>query len=131
MQTEFYIDADAAGQAVHRRSSFNAIHFKTVLKIDFFVLRHEGHADEEMRRRVAVEVDETAHRQVFIASAEDIILQKLVWYRMGSRISERQWNDVLGVMKVQGGRLDRDYLTRWARELGVEDLLGEALKAAG
>lgn len=131
MQPGFYIDAAAVDQAIHRRSSFNAIHFETVLKADFFVLKHGGHADEEMRRRIAVDVDETTHRQVFVASAEDIILQKLVWYRMGSRISERQWNDVLGVMKVQGDRLDRGYLARWAKELTVDDLLREALDAVG
>jgi hypothetical protein len=130
MQAAFYIDADAVDQAIHRRSSFNAIHLETVLKVDFFICRHGGHADEEMRRRVAVDIDETTHRRVFVASPEDIILQKLAWYRMGSRISERQWNDVLGVMKVQGGRLDRDYLSRWAKDLGVDDLLVEALAAA-
>jgi hypothetical protein len=84
-----------------------------------------------MRRRLAVAVDEVSPCKVFIAIPEDIILQKLIWHRMGARISERQWNDVLGVIKVQGDRLDRDYLNYWAQELKVADLVEEAWRNAG
>jgi len=114
MQVEFYIDRDAVAQALQRRSSFNAIHFETVQKIDFFVCRHSGHAVEEMRRRFPVVVDPVAGRTIFVATAEDVILQKLSWYRLGSQASERQWIDVVGVIKVPGARLVRDYLARWA-----------------
>jgi hypothetical protein len=62
-----------------------------------------------------------------VASAEDTLLAKLEWYRMGGEVSERQWRDVLGVLKVQAGGLDLEYLRRWARELGVDDLLERAL----
>jgi hypothetical protein len=131
MKKEFYIDEDAVLGAVRRKSSFNAIHLETVQKLDFFLHRGDGHSVEEMSRRLSVTVDEAGLRSVYIASAEDIILQKLVWFQMGSRVSERQWQDVLGVVKVQGGRLDRSYLARWAPELGVADLLDEALRTAG
>ena len=60
------------------------------------------------------------------ASAEDTLLHKLVWYRLGNEVSDRQWGDVLGVLKVQSGSLDRDYLELWARLLNVSDLLGRA-----
>jgi hypothetical protein len=62
-----------------------------------------------------------------VASAEDTLLAKLDWYRMGGEVSERQWRDVLGVLKVQAGGLDLEYMRRWARELGVDDLLERAL----
>jgi len=130
MQAEFYVDSDTVTQAVRRRSSFNAIHFETVQKIDFFIRGQDDYAREEMRRRLAVAVDEVSQCKVFIASPEDIILQKLIWYRMGARISERQWNDVLGVIKVQGDRLDRDYLNYWAQALKVADLVEEAWRNA-
>jgi hypothetical protein len=130
MQAEFYVDSDAVRRAVQTKTSFNAIHFTAVQKIDFFVRKQDDYSAEEMRRRFAVAVDETANNRVFIASPEDIILQKLVWYKMGTRISERQWTDVLGVIKVQGERLDRSYLIRWAGKLAITDLVNEALRAA-
>ena len=130
MQAEFYVDSNAVRRAVQTKTSFNAIHFTAVQKIDFFVHKQDDYSAEEMRRRFAVAVDETANNRVFIASPEDIILQKLVWYKMGSRISERQWTDVLGVIKVQGERLDRSYLIRWAEKLAITDLVNEALRAA-
>jgi hypothetical protein len=129
MRAEFYIDSDTVMQAVRRCSSFNAIHFETVQKVDFFVRRHDDYAREEMRRRLEVTVDEASESKVFIASPEDIILQKLIWYKMGARISDRQWNDVLGVIRVQGDRLDRGYLNHWARELGITDLVEEAWRS--
>lgn len=130
MQPEFYVDSNAVTQAVQLRSSFNAIHFATVQKVDSFIRKQSDYAVEQMRRSFAVAVDEAANDTIIVASPEDVILQKLVWYAMGSRISERQWNDVLGVIKVQGQRLDRDYLMRWAEKLSVADLVEEALRAA-
>ena len=64
------------------------------------------------------------------ASAEDTLLHKLVWYQLGDQVSERQWRDVLGVVKVQGTLLDRGYLERWAPVLKVSDLLLRALTEA-
>ncbi len=72
-----------------------------------------------------------AGRQFQLASPEDTILNKLEWYRQGGEVSERQWTDVLGVLKVQSKSLDRAYLLRWAVQLGVEDLLKRSLEDAG
>lgn len=62
-----------------------------------------------------------------LASAEDTVLAKLEWYQMGGGVSERQWRDVLGVLKVQGERLDWVYLRHWAGELHIADLLERVL----
>lgn len=61
-------------------------------------------------------------------SAEDVVLAKLEWFRMGGDVSERQWRDILGVLKVQQSTLDVDYLEQWAQELGVTDLMQRALE---
>ena len=69
-------------------------------------------------------------QSIFVTSPEDVILSKLEWYRMGGEVSERQWRDILGVLKTRLGELDLDYLHRWAKELNVSDLLERALKEA-
>ena len=69
-------------------------------------------------------------RRAYITSAEDIVLAKLEWYRMGGEISDRQWRDVLGVLKVQGDRLDLDYLHRMAASLDLTELLARAREEA-
>jgi hypothetical protein len=70
----------------------------------------------------------TPGRAAYFATAEDLVLSKLEWFRLGGESSDRQWGDVLGVLRVQGTALDRAYLRRWAKELDLTDLLERALK---
>jgi hypothetical protein len=79
---------------------------------------------------VRVPFSADAERFAFIASAEDTVLSKLVWYRKGNEVSEHQWRDVLGILEVQVDRLDLLYMRRWAASLDVADLLNRALVAA-
>jgi hypothetical protein len=62
-----------------------------------------------------------------LAAPEDIILNKLEWFRLGGEVSDRQWGDILGVMRVQGESLDMKYLRAWAKKLALSDLLEKAL----
>jgi hypothetical protein len=84
----------------------------------------------QFERRTPHVISSGLDRTVYVATAEDTILAKLEWYRMGGGVSERQWRDVLGVLKVQGERLDYAYLRRWAAQLSVADLLERALNEA-
>ena len=70
-------------------------------------------------------------RQYQMASPEDVILNKLDWYLQGGCVSERQWNDVLGILKIQQSSLDLEYIQSWAQTLGLQDLLLRALQDAG
>jgi hypothetical protein len=128
---DFYVDRGAALDAVRRRASFNAIHQETALKVDFFVLGDTSFDREQLARRRASPVLDAGDRTVFVSSAEDLVLRKLEWYRAGNGVSDRQWRDVLGVLKVQAGRLELAYLRRWAAVLGLGELLERALRAAG
>ena len=131
IESSFYVDEDRVREAVERRSSFNVIFLKTMFKVDIFVLPAGPLAREEMRRRKRVVLDDASGNTIDIASAEDTVLQKLAWYQKGGGVSEQQWKDLLGVLKVCGTRLDFSYLRRWAAHLGVEDPLAQALRDAG
>lgn len=127
----YYADADMISDAIQRRASFNLVHLATMLKVDVFIRRgraFDAHSFERVTRK-PLDAAEGA-RSFDITTAEDIILHKLEWYRLGDEISERQWLDLLGVLRVQGEAIDIDYLRRWAAELEVSDLLDRALRAA-
>jgi hypothetical protein len=128
---DYYLSEDAMREAVRTRSSFNLIHLATMLKIDIFVWKARPF-DQEAFRRMHEEAVDFADMGVMLSlpTPEDIILAKLEWYRLGNEISERQWNDILGVLKVQATTLDLEYLRHWAGELGVSDLLERALTEA-
>jgi hypothetical protein len=127
----FYVSPERALQAVQRRTSFNLVHLKTMIKVDVFVLKSEPLSLQEMARRQVLPVPGEPGTTLHVASAEDTILQKLLWYEKGRRVSDRQWNDILGVLKVQGAGLDFDYLKEWARRAGVDDLLRRACEDSG
>jgi hypothetical protein len=125
----FYADSEAAASAATRKAAFNVVHLETMFKVDLFVLGDTPADREEMRRRERYEVGEGGLSLAF-ASAEDTVLRKLAWYRLGNEVSDRQWRDLLGVLRVQGPRLDFGYLERGAREMGLAALLAEALAEA-
>ncbi len=75
--------------------------------------------------------EEQSSAEFYLVSPEDIILNKLDWYRLGGGVSERQWNDVIGVIKVQENSLDKEYLRHWASEMRIGDLLERVFRDAG
>jgi hypothetical protein len=130
LEESYYISSDRVRSAVRDRKSFNLIHLETAFKVDVFVLPLGAFARKAMDRRVPLEVPE-AGRVLDFCSPEDIVLSKLQWYEAGARVSDRQWYDLQGVLRLQGELLDLDYLRRWGRVLGVGELLEKALGEAG
>ncbi len=103
----YYVDADAVRDAVARRTSFNAIHLNTMMKVDVFVLKDTEYDRVAFDRMVQSKFDDSDNaRSVWIASAEDTILNKLIWFRLGQEVSQRQWRDVMGVIQVHKDALD-------------------------
>jgi hypothetical protein len=130
LEGRFYHDADTIREAVRDRTSFNVIHLDTLFKVDIFVARQDPATRQELDRRQRITVGTDPTRELVVASAEDVVAQKLYWFRLGDGVSDRQWSDALGVLKVAGERLDLDYLRKTAGLLGVEDLLEKALAEA-
>lgn len=124
VQKNFYVDSEAIRQALRHQRSFNVIHFATGFKIDIFPISAHELGPQQLKR---CQVEETAILgdpvSFPVISAEDTILVKLRWYRDGGESSERQWNDLRNIVKVQGARLDVEYLREWSRTLRVADLL--------
>jgi hypothetical protein len=112
---QFYVDADAARDAMQQRSMFNAID-RSAWKIDFILRKDRPFSVEEFSRRAAVDILDVP---VFIASPEDTIIAKLEWSKL-SGSSERQRRDVAGILATMKGELDRDYIERWVRDLDIE-----------
>lgn len=128
LQNEFFIDEEMIADAVHRNSSFNIIHRETMFKVDVFIPRPRPFQKSQLARAQRQTFDLEPRISANFASAEDANLSKLEWYRRGGEISERQWRDILGVLKTREGGLDLDYLQKWANKLKVNDLLERALK---
>jgi len=126
----FYADEDRARLAVSRGSGFNVIHLETMFKVDLFVLGDDPLARSEMSRRTKHRIGEREEESLYVASAEDTVLQKLLWYRLGRNVSDRQWRDVIGVLQVQSDGIDREYLEQWAARLELVELLEEAVVEA-
>ncbi len=128
LQEEFYLDDEMITEAIQHHSSFNIIHRETMFKVDIFIPLSRPFLQSQLAR---------AQRQTFLfekeisakfSSPEDTILAKLEWYRLGGDTSERQWRDILGVLKTRSNGLDLGYLRKWAKELKVDDILECALK---
>lgn len=123
----FYADRDMVSRAVEAGRSFNLIHLASAYKFDFFPIGNDPFGRSEMARRhmTAGTVTGLENIEFPVASPEDTILAKLVWFRKGGERSDRQWHDILGVARIQADRLDGEYLGKWAAKLGVVDLLSK------
>ena len=117
----FYVDEAQARDALGRRRQFNVIETRDACKIDLIVRKDRPFSQEELRRREMADLGPGV--EVALATAEDTILSKLEWARKAGG-SEKQIADAVGVLEVNP-KVDRAYIERWARELGIMDLWQE------
>jgi hypothetical protein len=111
---DFYIEEAAVRAAYQPPHQFNAIDSRSALKVDFWLPKPEPFDQEMLQRRTQATL---FGEPAWIATAEDVILHKLLWNRISP--SDRQLGDAAGVVAVQAGALDEHYLKQWARELNV------------
>jgi hypothetical protein len=125
-ETDYYFDLEDALQELRRRGQFNIIDLTSGWKVDFIIRKQREFSLREFDRRFPIELEGLT---IFMASAEDVVLAKLEWAKKSS--SERQIEDVAGILRIRANELDRTYIERWIEELQVEPQWRQALKAAG
>jgi hypothetical protein len=124
-----YVPLTGAREAIRAHTSFNLVDTERGLKVDLFVLG-DGLLDRmQIERRIRVAIPGLT-REIWITSPEDQVLRKLEWYRDGGSVSDRQWRDVVAILRTRSGALDTRYLTATARAVGLAVLLAEALRQA-
>ena len=123
--SDFEVDQAMLRDALSRGGSANIFYLPMVTKIDIFGLGSAPYDEVEFARRHRVKV-RASGAELWIKSPEDTILRKLLWYREGGQVSEKQWRDVIEVLRVRGPDLDPVFLDVWAARLGVEALLARA-----
>jgi len=123
----YYVPVQHVSEAIDRRTSFNVIHLDTMVKVDVFVSRDRSFDRRALERVRSASLEGGV--AIPVSSPEDTVLAKLEWFRRGGEVSERQWTDVVGLLRV-GGALDIGYLRAGARDLGVTDLLLRAVDEA-
>ncbi|MCG8607430.1 hypothetical protein MJD09_20915 [bacterium] len=131
LEKDYFIQQSTVREAIDHERSFNIIHFGTAFKIDVFVLTKRRFDREVISRKRKELLDEKRKLSFYLSSPEDTVLFKIEWYKKGGEVSERQWTDLLGVLKVQKHQLDKDYLLKWAGELKISDLLRRAFDDSG
>ena len=131
LENEFFIDDEMIAEAIRTNSSFNIIHRDTMFKVDVFIPHPRPYLQSQISRAQKQTFNLESEVSAKFASPEDTILAKLEWYRMGGEVSDRQWRDILGVLKTRAGEIDIDYLKKWAGELKVSDLLERVLSEVG
>jgi hypothetical protein len=129
LQADFYVDAPSIRDALRTGRAFNLIHLASSFKVDMFPLKQDAYSRVSFARRRFEQSRSFGPQPIecAVASAEDTILRKLEWYRSGGETSERQWNDLRGILRISGPILDYAYMREWAAFLKVNDLLEKLL----
>jgi len=128
--SDFEVDTDMLRDALLHARSANAFYLPVVTKIDFFGRGYEPFDESEFSRRRPVVIRANGEA-IVVKSAEDTVLRKLLWFREGGEVSEKQWRDIVSVLRISGAGMDDAYLTSWASRLGLETLLQRASEARG
>ena len=131
LESTHYVSSPMIRDAIQNHSSFNLIHLDTMMKVDIFILKPRSFDQQAFQRKREDTLDDADPMSFFLGAPEDILLNKLEWYHLGNRISERQWGDIIGILEIQRDQLDIAYLKDWANELELKELLERALHESG
>jgi hypothetical protein len=123
---QYYFDLESALAACRRKDMFNILDMESGWKIDIIFEKPSAYHHQAFQRRTAAEIEQVP---LFAATAEDTIISKLAWAKMGE--SSRQVEDVAGILKVSGASLDRPYIDKWVASLDLSEQWNRARALAG
>lgn len=123
---QYYVDERAALEALNTHGQFNVIDTTTGWKADFIIKKPGSFSQSEFSRRYRTTVDGVG---LTIATAEDVLLAKLEWARLGA--SHRQIEDAATILRARAGDMDQEYLNQWIQRLGVESEWDTVLRVSG
>ena len=126
LQNEFYASTEAATEALMHQTMFNAIHHETNLKVDFWIIKRDAYDILRFNRR---QKHKLKNQLLNFISPEDLIIVKLSWYKKTN--FPKHFEDTVGVIAVQGEKLDSAYLNKWTKEKSVWQTLQKAKNWAG
>ena len=125
-ESEYYVDLNAALDALARESQFNVVDITTGWKVDLIIRKSRSFSRAEFDRRLAVHLQGL---RLYVATAEDVVLAKLEWSKTSG--SQRQIEDAAGILRIRKDELDRKYIENWVRELSLETEWEAACRRAG
>jgi hypothetical protein len=129
-ESDFFFSAAAIRSSITGWNYFDLLHKKLFIKVDCYVRPEAGIHAEEIRRAMRIQVGSSPADVLSVATPEDTVIQKLVWYRMSDEVQDHQRRDVVGILRTWRGKLDDAYMDRWSTTLGVADLLDRVRKEA-
>jgi hypothetical protein len=115
---DFYISDGMIRDAILRKTQFNIIHPASGLKVDVIIFK-DTLFDHSRFSRARILTPGESYRANF-ASPEDVIIKKMEYYREGG--SEKHLRDIAGIIKISSDQIDNQYIDKWARELGLEEI---------
>jgi hypothetical protein len=124
---DFYLNTQSAKQAIRTCGQFNIIHGASGNKVDLMLLRDSAWNAKQFERRKRLEI--ITGREASIATPEDIILSKMLWYKEGG--SEKHLRDITGMLTISENQIDFDYVANWSKKLEVEDVWQAVLRRVG
>jgi hypothetical protein len=98
-----------------RMSSFQVTQIETISRADLMIPLATEFSRIQFTRRKTIPIAQG--QDVYFASPEDVIINKLLWGKKSQ--SEKQWRDVLSIMKTQRETLEYGYIREWTDELGI------------
>jgi predicted nucleotidyltransferase len=123
---KYYFDLDTALAACRSKDMFNILDMERGWKVDIIFEKQSAYHRQAFQRRTEAEIEKVP---LVAATAEDTIISKLEWAKMGE--SSRQIEDVAGILRVRGESLDRPYINRWVKDLDLSDQWNHARRLAG